>query len=164
VAENVTCPTPPPPHDQTIRIRIAIPWSVLLLFSGGLMLWGLARILPDVLAYTHGHHINATVTHVVKARTHSSASIQYEATTRDHGVIRGGDRLVTPWPPAVGDRIEVAYLALGGWRHPITLWRRNWLDALFVRGVAFGVGALCFVSVCAARRAERLGAAPPPVL
>ena len=160
MAENPTTPSPPPPNDQSIRIQI--PWPVIVLFASGLVLWGLARIVPDVLAYTHGRQVDATVTRVIKARNRSPVQIHYEVTTPDHGVIRGVDRLVTPWPPAVGDRVEVAYLAVGGWRHPIVAWRRNWLDALFLRVVAVASGGLCLISTYVAHRAGRQSAAVPP--
>jgi hypothetical protein len=162
VAENPTTPSPPPPRDQSIRVQIPIPLLVIVLLASGLVLWGLARIVPDVLAYTHGRRIDATVTRVIKARNRSPVQIHYEATTRDHGVVRGVDGLVTPWPPAVGDRVEVAYLAAGGWRHPIVMWRRNWLNALFLRVMALGTGGLCLVSAYVAHRAEQQSTALPP--
>ena len=125
-------------------------------------LWGLIGIGRDVLTYTHGRFADATVVRVWQSPTRSRVVIRYEAQTK-HGLIRGEELLGTPYPPSSGEQIEIAYLAIGRWRHSMALRHRNWANPIVPRGAAvvFGlvVGAAAYVNV----REARAGTREPPV-
>ena len=120
--------------------RVQIPWLVPAVLAAALVLWGLWRIVPDALAYTHGRPAQATVVKVAKQR--ASVWIDFEARTADAGTIRGSDMLIMGWPPTVGDRVEIAYLAVGRWRHAIVTSDRNWINPVFLPSVAIVFGML----------------------
>ena len=94
-------------------------------------------------------------------KTRSAVWIDFEARTANAGTIRGSDMLNTAWPPAVGDRIEILYVAVGRWRHAVVTANRNWLNPVFVPAVALGFGLLLGAAALVVRRERRAVTGPP---
>ena len=120
-------------------------------------LWGVIGIGRELLTYTHGRLANATVVGVWQSRGRSPVVVRYEAHT-EHGLIRGEDFLITPWPPSSGDQIEIAYLAIGGWRHSMALRNRSWVNHVIPRGGAVVFGLVVGAGACLNLRGFRVTA------
>ena len=143
-------PSPPTSASSPDSRSVAIPWLIPALLSAALVLWAMSRIVPDVLAHTHGRLADAHVTRM--ATKQSVVWLDFEARTADAGVIRGSDMLHTRWPPGVGDRVEIVYLAAGDWRHAILASDdRDWLNALLMRWIALFFGVFLAAAALATR-------------
>jgi len=129
-----------------------------------LMVWGLSRIVPDVLAHTHGKLADAVVIEATRPIRTFPITLSFLAET-DDGLVRGTDQLVSRTDLSPGDRIEIVYFTAGNWRHAIAESRRDWHGVTIPRALAVLLGALIctcsWISIRLRRHAATTVAAPP---